>query len=103
MSATCASPANTRHNANADCRPSHLVQFAYMGAAFMERRYGVERPFRGRHPRAGRDEKLPLGLSFGDQHAVEADVVDIHAVRQVAACVVAAEGEHVAITVARHA
>jgi glycerol-3-phosphate acyltransferase PlsX len=30
--------------ANADCRPVHLVQFAYMGAAFMERRYGIERP-----------------------------------------------------------
>jgi glycerol-3-phosphate acyltransferase PlsX len=30
--------------ANADCRPGHLVQFAFMGAAFMERRYGVERP-----------------------------------------------------------
>ena len=33
--------------ANADCRPSHLVQFAYMGAAFMERRYGIERPLVG--------------------------------------------------------
>lgn len=30
--------------ANADCRPIHLVQFAYMGAAFMERAYGVEKP-----------------------------------------------------------
>lgn len=30
--------------ANADCRPIHLVQFAYMGAAFMERAYGVKSP-----------------------------------------------------------
>lgn len=30
--------------ANADCRPIHLVQFAYMGVAFMERAYGVEKP-----------------------------------------------------------
>jgi glycerol-3-phosphate acyltransferase PlsX len=27
--------------ANADCRPIHLVQFAYMGAAYMERMFGV--------------------------------------------------------------
>ena len=30
--------------ANADCRPIHLVQFAYMGAAYMERMFGVARP-----------------------------------------------------------
>jgi glycerol-3-phosphate acyltransferase PlsX len=30
--------------ANVDVRPEHLVQFAYMGAAFMEAVQGVERP-----------------------------------------------------------
>ena len=30
--------------ANAECRPIHLLQFAYMGAAYMERMFGVERP-----------------------------------------------------------
>ena len=30
--------------ANAQIRPEHLVQFAYMGAAFMEAVHGVERP-----------------------------------------------------------
>ncbi|MCC6381404.1 MAG: phosphate acyltransferase PlsX, partial [Dehalococcoidia bacterium] len=30
--------------ANADCRPIHLVQFAHMGAAYMARMFGVERP-----------------------------------------------------------
>lgn len=30
--------------ANADCRPIHLVQFAYMGAAYMQRVYNVEKP-----------------------------------------------------------
>jgi glycerol-3-phosphate acyltransferase PlsX len=30
--------------ANVDVRPDHLVQFAYMGAAFMEAVYGVARP-----------------------------------------------------------
>lgn len=30
--------------ANADCRPIHLVQFAHMGAAFMQRMHGVESP-----------------------------------------------------------
>jgi glycerol-3-phosphate acyltransferase PlsX len=30
--------------ANVDVRPEHLVQFAYMGAAFSERVLGVERP-----------------------------------------------------------
>ena len=30
--------------ANVDVRPEHLVQFAYMGAAFMEAVHGVERP-----------------------------------------------------------
>jgi phosphate acyltransferase len=30
--------------ANADCRPIHLLQFAYMGAAFMERMFRVARP-----------------------------------------------------------
>lgn len=30
--------------ANADCRPIHLVQFAHMGAAYMERMFGITRP-----------------------------------------------------------
>ncbi len=30
--------------ANADCRPIHLVQFAYMGAAYMERMFGIANP-----------------------------------------------------------
>jgi len=30
--------------ANAECRPLHLVQFAHMGAGYMERTYGIERP-----------------------------------------------------------
>jgi glycerol-3-phosphate acyltransferase PlsX len=30
--------------ANADCRPIHLVQFAHMGAAYMERMFGLQRP-----------------------------------------------------------
>jgi phosphate acyltransferase len=30
--------------ANVEVRPEHLVQFAYMGAAFMESVYGLERP-----------------------------------------------------------
>ena len=30
--------------ANADCRPIHLLQFAYMGAAYMERMFKVQGP-----------------------------------------------------------
>ena len=30
--------------ANADCKPSYLVQFARMGAVYMEKVYGIERP-----------------------------------------------------------
>jgi glycerol-3-phosphate acyltransferase PlsX len=30
--------------ANADCRPIHLVQFAYMGAAYMQRMFDVKNP-----------------------------------------------------------
>jgi len=30
--------------ANADCKPSYLVQFAKMGAVYMEKVYGMERP-----------------------------------------------------------
>jgi glycerol-3-phosphate acyltransferase PlsX len=30
--------------ANADCRPSHLLQFAQMGSAYMEKVVGVDRP-----------------------------------------------------------
>lgn len=30
--------------ANADCRDVHLVQFAHMGAAFMQRRFHIEKP-----------------------------------------------------------
>jgi len=30
--------------ANADCRPIHLLQFAFMGSAYMERMFGVARP-----------------------------------------------------------
>jgi len=30
--------------ANADCRPIHLVQFAHMGSAYMERMFGRQRP-----------------------------------------------------------
>ncbi|MFN0146476.1 MAG: phosphate acyltransferase PlsX [Dehalococcoidia bacterium] len=30
--------------ANADCRPIHLVQFAHMGAGYVERMFGIEQP-----------------------------------------------------------
>lgn len=30
--------------ANADCRPVHLIQFAHMGAAYMERMFNIARP-----------------------------------------------------------
>jgi glycerol-3-phosphate acyltransferase PlsX len=30
--------------ANAQCKPSYLVQFAYMGAAYMERMFGIDSP-----------------------------------------------------------
>jgi glycerol-3-phosphate acyltransferase PlsX len=30
--------------ANADCRSIHLLQFAYMGSAYMERMFGIARP-----------------------------------------------------------
>jgi glycerol-3-phosphate acyltransferase PlsX len=30
--------------ANADCRPIHLLQFAYMGAAYMEKMFKVPSP-----------------------------------------------------------
>ena len=30
--------------ANADCKPSYLVQFAHMGSVYMEKVYGLERP-----------------------------------------------------------
>jgi glycerol-3-phosphate acyltransferase PlsX len=30
--------------ANADCKPSYLVQFAQMGAVYMEKVFGIERP-----------------------------------------------------------
>ena len=30
--------------ANADCRPIHLIQFAHMASAYMERMFGVHRP-----------------------------------------------------------
>ena len=30
--------------ANADCKPSYLVQFALMGSVYMEKVYGIERP-----------------------------------------------------------
>ncbi|MDI6857761.1 MAG: phosphate acyltransferase PlsX [Dehalococcoidia bacterium] len=30
--------------ANAECKPSYLVQFAYMGSAYMERMFGISRP-----------------------------------------------------------
>lgn len=32
------------NGANADCRPEFLLQFARMGAIYMERMYGIERP-----------------------------------------------------------
>jgi len=30
--------------ANADCRPIHLVQFAHMGSAYMQRMFGIAKP-----------------------------------------------------------
>jgi len=30
--------------ANAECKPSYMVQFGYMGSAYMERVFGLERP-----------------------------------------------------------
>jgi phosphate acyltransferase len=53
--------------ANVEIRPEHLVQFAYMGAAFMESVRGV------RHPRVGL-------LSVGEEAAKGTpDVVEAHA------------------------
>jgi glycerol-3-phosphate acyltransferase PlsX len=53
--------------ANVEVRPEHLVQFAYMGAAFMESVHGVERP------------RVGL-LSVGEEAAKGTpDVVEAHA------------------------
>jgi glycerol-3-phosphate acyltransferase PlsX len=59
--------------ANADCRPIHLVQFAYMAAAYMERMFGVRRP---------RVALLSIGEedSKGDQLAIEVNTA-LHASR----------------------
>jgi glycerol-3-phosphate acyltransferase PlsX len=79
--------------ANVDVRPDHLVQFAYMGAAFMEAVHGVARPrvgllSVGEEPKKGTDdvvaahERLAAGtLDFagnvegGDLPAAAVDVV----------------------------
>jgi glycerol-3-phosphate acyltransferase PlsX len=79
--------------ANVDVRPEHLVQFAYMGAAFMEAVHGVARPrvgllSIGEEPKKGTDdvvaahERLRGGtLDFagnvegGDLTAATVDVV----------------------------
>ena len=50
--------------ANVDVRPEHLVQFAHMGAAFMEVVMGVERPrvallSNGEEPRRARRTSSP--------------------------------------------
>ena len=49
----------------------------------------VRRGFR--HPVVGGDEEFPLGLSFDDQQPVQPNIVDVDAVRKVAARIVTAQ------------
>jgi glycerol-3-phosphate acyltransferase PlsX len=53
--------------ANADCKPSYLVQFAHMGSIYMERVYGVKRP------RVG---LLSIGEEEGKGNALTREVYD---------------------------
>ena len=53
--------------ANADCKPSYLVQFASMGSIYMERVYGVERP---------RVALLSIGEEEGKGNALTREVYD---------------------------
>ena len=53
--------------ANADCKPSYLVQFAYMGSTYMECVYGVKRP------RVG---LLSIGEEEGKGNALTREVYD---------------------------
>ena len=43
--------------ANADAKPIHLVQYAHMGSAFMERMYGTEQPTVGLVSNGSEDSK----------------------------------------------
>ena len=43
--------------ANADCKPSYLVQFAQMGSVYMEKVFGVERPRVGLLSNGGEENK----------------------------------------------
>jgi glycerol-3-phosphate acyltransferase PlsX len=57
--------------ANVDSRPDWLVQFAHMGAAYMEAVYGVERPrvgllSVGEEPKKGRDEVVEANRILSD-------------------------------------
>jgi len=53
--------------ANADCKPSYLVQFARMGSIYMEHVYGVERP---------RVALLSIGEEEGKGNALTREVYD---------------------------
>jgi glycerol-3-phosphate acyltransferase PlsX len=53
--------------ANADCRPSYLVQFAHMGSIYMEHVYGAKRP------RVG---LLSIGEEEGKGNALTREVYD---------------------------
>jgi glycerol-3-phosphate acyltransferase PlsX len=53
--------------ANADCKPSYLVQFASMGSIYMERVYGVKRP---------RVALLSIGEEEGKGNALTREVYD---------------------------
>jgi glycerol-3-phosphate acyltransferase PlsX len=53
--------------ANADCKPSYLVQFAHMGSIYMERVYGAKRP------RVG---LLSIGEEEGKGNALTREVYD---------------------------
>jgi glycerol-3-phosphate acyltransferase PlsX len=57
--------------ANVDSRPEWLVQFAYMGAAYMEAVYGIERPrvgllSVGEEPKKGTDEVVEANRVLSD-------------------------------------
>ena len=56
--------------ANVEVRPEHLVQFAHMGAAFMEAVLGVERPrvallSNGTEPTKGNDDVVAAHAALG--------------------------------------
>lgn len=77
------------------CLSSNMESNGWAGYAFFFSGFKMEDSGGFGNPFVAGDKEFPFGLAFGDEEAIEADVIDIDAVGEIAASIVFAEGDSV--------